>query len=143
MSNRTVLIVSDRSDSIPAWEDAFRQRGLRVIATPSLAVVENQWRINAPVLTVVDTSHGNPHNLEVCRRLRMLAPAPILLILTAPSDEDITKAYQAGVTECLIQPTSPAVILLKALAWSMRRAWMELPLPHDPPPAGIYSRANP
>jgi DNA-binding response OmpR family regulator len=140
--NRTVLVFSDRPDTKPAWMDAFQQRGLKAVATSSFAEAEAHWRSGAPMLTVVDIATGNLHSLDACRRLRTLAPAPILLVLAEPSGDDIMKAYQSGVTECIIRPASPAAILLKALAWSMRRVWMENIPVYEPPPAGLISTAN-
>ena len=137
--NQTVMIFSDRVDTRHAWADAFRQRGLEAVLTSSFAEVESYWRSGAPMLTVVDLSIGNSQGLEVCRRLRTLDYASILLILATPSDDDLMRAYQAGVTECLIQPASPAVILLKALAWSMRRVWMESAPVYESSPVGFYS----
>ena len=122
MNNSKALILSDRPE-LSSWRDAFVQRGLKVIATSSPATARSHWLTEAPLLTVIDLSLPFADCLEICRQLRAIAPAPILLILPAANGNDLMEAYRAGVTECLIQPASPAVILLKALAWSMRSSW--------------------
>ncbi|MEW5938060.1 MAG: response regulator [Chloroflexota bacterium] len=130
MTNSTVLILSDHSASIPLWREAFEQRGLTVIAESAPAAAHSHWLDGAPLLTVVDLSLPLADCLEICRQLRSIASAPILLLLPAAHGNEIMEAYRAGVTECLIQPASPAVILLKALAWSMRKSWN---IPESPP----------
>lgn len=123
MDSHSVLILSNKEESTQIWLDAFRQRGLDVESTPSNTSALNRWQADAPMLTVVDLSLPVEESLQTCRDLRALGRAPILLILPSTSGEVILDAYRAGVTECLIQPASPAVILLKALAWSMRAGW--------------------
>ena len=123
MNNRSVLILSDKDESILTWMDAFRQRGLDAASTASTSFALNCWETDPPMLTVVDLSLSVGDCLQVCRTLRAIDVAPILLILPAARGEEILDAFHAGVTECLIQPNSPAVILLKALAWSMRAGW--------------------
>lgn len=124
MSNHFVLILSDKEESTAVWLDAFRQRGLDAESTPSAASALNRWQTDPPMLTVIDLSLPVEAGLQICRDLRVLGGAPILLILPSARGEVILEAYRAGVTECLIQPASPAVILLKALAWSMRAGWV-------------------
>ncbi|MFZ5858467.1 MAG: response regulator [Chloroflexota bacterium] len=123
MSEHSVLILSDKDESSQAWLDAFHQRGLQAESVPSAASALDRWQAAAPMLTVVDLSLPVEESLQICRDLRALGGAPILLILPSASGNVILEAHRAGVTECLIQPASPAVILLKALAWSMRAGW--------------------
>ncbi|RJP47539.1 MAG: response regulator [Anaerolineaceae bacterium] len=123
MSDHSVLILSDKEVSTRTWLDAFHQRGLAAESTSSAASALDRWRAAPPMLTVVDLSLPAEESLQICRDLRVLGGAPILLILPSASGDVILEAYRAGVTECLIQPASPAVILLKALAWSMRAGW--------------------
>ncbi len=120
MTGKSVLILSDHSKSTPIWVDAFLQRGLDATSISSPEEAYRRWREDLPMLTVVDLSLPFDDCLEVCRRLLDIAHVPILLILSTAGTDEIIQVYRAGVTECLIQPASPAVILLKALAWSMR-----------------------
>jgi len=119
MNSSKVLLLSDRPEAL-AWREAFVQRGMKVIATSAPATVRSYWVTEPPLLTVIDLTQPFEETLAICRQLRSLASAPMLLILSADNGNKIMEAYHAGVTECLIQPASPAVILLKALAWSMR-----------------------
>lgn len=128
MNKHPVLILSDKNASILDWSGAFCQRGLDAASTASPTLAQHHWRVAPPLLTVVDLSLPLKEILQICRALRAInSDAPILLILPEARGEEMLDAYRAGVTECLIQPASPAVILLKALAWSMRAGW-EWPL---------------
>ncbi len=132
MNKHSVLILSDKSASILDWAGAFRQRGLDAASTDSPTLASHHWRVAPPLLTVIDLSLPLAETLQACRALRAVdADAPILLVLPSAYGDDILEAWRAGATECLVQPASPAVILLKALAWSMRAGWewtMEAPV---------------
>lgn len=124
MNKHSVLILSDKNESSLTWVEAFRQRGLDAASTDSPTLAQHHWRVAPPLLTVVDLSLPLDEILQICRALRSLGDdAPILLILPSTNGGDILEAWRAGATECLVQPTNPAVILLKALAWSMRADW--------------------
>ena len=130
MQKQTVLLLGYLDETTRIWAEAFQQRGLQVALTSSTTEVERAWREDPPMLTVVDASIPSAESLRLCRDLRRLGPAPILLVLTSASE--LIEAYQAGATECLIQPASPAVVLLKALAWSMRVRWAEVGTAQNP-----------
>lgn len=124
MNKKSVLILSDKNASILDWAGAFRQRGFEAASTDSATHAARTWRVHPPLLTVVDLSLPFDETLQTCRSLRAIHPdAPILLVLPAAHGNDILEAWQAGATECIVQPANPAVILLKALAWSMRAGW--------------------
>jgi len=124
MNKKSVLILSDKNASILDWAGAFRQRGLDVASADSATLAIHKWRVHPPLLTVIDLSLPFDEILQTCRSLRAIhSDAPILLVLPAAHGDKILEAWRAGATECLIQPANPAVILLKALAWSMRAGW--------------------
>jgi DNA-binding response OmpR family regulator len=120
MYTQTVLILGHASETTRQWADAFQQRGMRVNLTASPSDVQRVWREASPMLTVLDASIPFVEAVRLCRELRALSPAPILMLLASNKANELTEAYRAGATECLVQPAGPAVILLKAMAWSMR-----------------------
>ncbi|MBV6395252.1 MAG: hypothetical protein HFACDABA_00827 [Anaerolineales bacterium] len=129
MQTQTVLMFGHAGATTRLWVEAFHQRGMSVLTPASAVDVKRIWIEGVPMLTVVDASIPVADSLRLCRELRALDAAPILLILACASD--LAEAYRAGVTECLVQPASPAVILLKALAWSMRSEWANILSPYD------------
>ena len=136
MQKQVLLILGNPSPATRQWVDAFQQRGFKVLATAAPADVKRVWRESAPLLTVMDTSIPVADSLRLCRELRALDSAPILLILASAGD--LSEAYRAGATECLVQPASPAVILLKALAWSMRSDMVNINPSHEWMPSGSF-----
>jgi CheY-like chemotaxis protein len=123
MNKHSVLILSDKNASVLDWAGAFRQRGLEVVSIDSPTLAIHHWRVHPPMLTVIDLSLPFEETRRACRSLRAISDAPILLVLPSASGDDILEAWRAGATECIVQPANPAVILLKALAWSMRAGW--------------------
>ena len=140
MHKQTVLIVGIPSATSQAWVDAFHQRGFAVLAAGTTAEAVRIWREYAPMLTIVDSSIAAAESVRLCRDLRGLAHAPILVIL--PTAEYLADAYRAGATECLVHPSNPAVILLKALAWSMRSVQTEVHVSQKwEPEGGIFQNS--
>ena len=121
MKPTSVLVLSDKAEHGAIWGDAFHQHDLEIVHAQRFDEVSAQA---ASLLIVVDLAQSVSESLQVCRQLRGVSATPILLVLPTASSADVLAAYQAGATECLIRPASPAVILLKALAWSMRGGWM-------------------
>lgn len=133
MNKPSVLILSDKNASILDWAGAFRQRGKDAASTDSPAQAAHKWRSHPPLLTVIDLSLPFEEVLQVCRSLRTISDAPILLVLPSASGDEVLEAWRAGATECIVQPANPAVILLKALAWSMRAGSETLDAPVSSP----------
>ncbi len=121
MKPASVFVLSDRPESSSVWADAFQQHGFDIVHAQRFEHVTAQAGL---LLIVIDLAQPLTESLQACRQLRNLSATPILLVLSTARSADILAAYQAGATECLICPTSPAVVLLKALAWSMRGGWM-------------------
>ena len=121
MKPASVLILSDKVEHGSVWGEAFRQHGLEIIHAQRFDEVSGRA---ATLLIVVDLAQSVRECLQACRQLRGVSATPILLVLPTANSADMLAGYQAGATECLIRPVSPAVIVLKALAWSMRGSWM-------------------
>lgn len=121
MKPANVLVLSDITESSTILADAFQQHGFEIVHARSFEEISAQA---ATLLIVIDLLPSVAESLHVCRQLRGASATPILIVLPTASSADMLAAYQAGATECIIRPASPAVILLKALAWSMRGGWI-------------------
>jgi len=131
MNPTSVLVLSDKAESHSIWADAFGQHGFEIIHARKF----EEFPIHAAaLLIVIDLTQPVAESLQVCRELRGRSATPILLVLPMANSGDILAAYQAGATECLVRPASLAMIVLKALAWSLRGGWMALsPLDQSQP----------
>ncbi|HEX2697826.1 MAG TPA: response regulator [Anaerolineales bacterium] len=117
-----VLVVTDNSQTAALWVSLFREKGWTVIAeTPDWAV--KTGRILAPWLVLVDVGIPHDERMALCRGLKSVSRGALLMLIPSRPRE-IIDAYAAGVDECILQPVSPAMVTVKAMAWMVRRQLM-------------------
>ncbi|HET9590352.1 MAG TPA: response regulator transcription factor [Anaerolineales bacterium] len=117
-----IFVVCDQTDAAPVWGYILRQQELNVIleASPDKAV--EHWSKEIPDLAVIDVDVTHQDPMLLCKRLRPVSLAPILLFLPAHHETQILEAYAAGVDEVLVKPISPAIFMAKIRAWVRRRS---------------------
>ncbi|MCC7117591.1 MAG: response regulator transcription factor [Anaerolineales bacterium] len=123
---RTVLIVSANPERISVWEKLFQQKNCRVVneATPQAAF---QTALTlSPALIVLNLDLSPSAKLELCRKLR--AATQGVLLLLAPSEEDpyMFEYSGAGVDEQISTSISPVALVIKSMAWLVKREWIAL-----------------
>jgi two-component system response regulator VicR len=112
-----VLLVSDDLGTGRAWGYSLKQGGVRSVLTGSCEEALALWAEDGFDLVVIDMQKSRLDGVTLCQQLRRQAVIPILL-LTAQGDEaHVLEAYEAGVSECVVKPVSPALFLAKVQAW--------------------------
>ena len=117
-----IFIVCDQSDTAPVWGYILRQKGLSVILETSFEKAVDRWSSEITDIVVIDVDTPHPERMELYRKFRAVSVAPILMFLPAYHETQILEAYQAGVDEVVVKPTSPAIFRAKIMAWT-RRSW--------------------
>ncbi|NJC98698.1 MAG: response regulator [Anaerolineae bacterium] len=113
----TVLIASDQTDSISAWETLFHQRNCIVLTESNLQNAAQTARLVGPSLILVDMNLSKEKRNAFLKELRATGRGPIILLVSADTVDDILEANRAGADECLVKPVNPAVLIVKAMAW--------------------------
>jgi DNA-binding response OmpR family regulator len=119
-----IFVMCDRTDSAHLWEYILRQQGLIAIVETDIEKATETWLSEMPELIVIDVDKQAA--LALCKELRSMSVAPILLFLPEYQETEILAAYTAGVDDVLVKPISHTIFIPKILAWT-RRARM-LPL---------------
>jgi DNA-binding response OmpR family regulator len=115
-----VFIVCDQSDTAPIWSYIIREKGLIAVLETSTERAITRFADTNPDLVIIDVNAPHPDRVGLCKKFRDISNSPILLFLPANNETEILEAYQVGVDECVIKPISPAVFLVKILAWARR-----------------------
>jgi DNA-binding response OmpR family regulator len=112
-----ILLVSDDPETGRIWNYALLQRGWQssLVGTAQEAVA--RWADDVFEMIVVDVCSRGLDGLGLCRRLRTEAVVPILLLTSSGDEAHMLAAYAAGVSECIVKPVSPALLLSKVQAW--------------------------
>ncbi|HKJ39905.1 MAG TPA: response regulator [Anaerolineales bacterium] len=113
----TVLIASDRSENISAWENLFEQRNCIVLAESSVPATLQTARLVGPSLMLIDMKLPKQKRNALLKELRIASRGPIILLISADTVDEVIEARQAGADECLVKPVNPAVLIVKAMAW--------------------------
>lgn len=113
----TILIASDRSENISAWENLFEQRNCIVLAESSVPATLQTARLVGPSLMLIDMKLPKQKRNALLKELRIASRGPIILLISADTVDEVIEARQAGADECLVKPVNPAVLIVKAMAW--------------------------
>ncbi len=116
--------LEDASILIITNEELARDRVARVLLNADLQCLEFAENFSSasiavnehvPDLVILNTDLDAEANLEVCRRLRSLLDEQIPIILQLPRDDQLTrlKAFRAGATEIITDPSSEGEFILR------------------------------
>jgi two-component system response regulator RegX3 len=122
MIKTRVLLVSDDPEAGRVWTYALGQRDVQVVLLGSAKDALARWAEEAFDLVIIDVYTPQLDGIDLCRRLRAEAIAPILLFTPRGDETHILQAYQVGADECIVKPISPPLFLAKVRAW-LRQAW--------------------
>jgi len=113
----TVLIVSDQPESVATWTALFSQRNCIVLAERKVEDAIQSARLISPTLVLVDIDVSKEQRASLLIEFRSVCRAPILMLISANSIDEILEANRYGADECFVKPVSPAVLVVKAMAW--------------------------
>ena len=121
---QVILIISDQANASALWETSFQEKGFTTVCeTPENAF--KTCRLVDPAITVVDTHFPHTKRLVFCSELRSVTSGPILLLVPDYNGNQMIDIYNIGIDECLLEPVSPAFLVVKAVSWLLRRRWLE------------------
>jgi two-component system chemotaxis response regulator CheY len=116
---RTVLLVDDSSTVLRLLEWVLRPAGLKVVSCESGAAALEALAAGPVDLAVVDLNMPGMDGIELVQRIRTLpggGELPIVMLTTERREEDVHRAYEAGVNAYLVKPSTAPVIRYKVLS---------------------------
>jgi hypothetical protein len=112
----TILIAEADPGLRSALRTLFEQEGHFVEEmTNGLEVVEASQRIE-PDIIWLDVKLSQLDGITACRRIRAQSPGeriPIIMLAALPDDDGARQAYEAGATDYVTKPLSPAALRFK------------------------------
>lgn len=113
----TVLIVSDQPEPVATWTALFSQRNCIVLAEFNIEDAIQSARLISPTLVLVDIDVPKEQRTSLLKGLHDVCRAPILMLISANTIDEILEANRSGADECFVKPVNPAVLVVKAMAW--------------------------
>jgi DNA-binding response OmpR family regulator len=118
---KTALLIEDDTVKSGIWAPLLRQVSLDVVSVGLQAKDLDSTENRAFDLIVLNT-RDLVDAIALCPRLRSEFINPILLLAPDCDEEQVIKAYEAGVDDCLPTSISPRLFLAKVRA-RLRRSW--------------------
>jgi len=121
----TVLIVDDDPDVVRLLTQTLQHEGFRLLSANDGESALRIARAEHPSLILLDWRLPSRDGLEVCRALRaeadpQLRNVPLVLLTALTEEENIAAGFEAGVTDYLTKPFTPANILARVRGWLLR-----------------------
>lgn len=122
-----ILIVDDDTTILNLLELSLRKDGFEVLkATSGLTGLKIAYDAH-PDAIVLDVMMPGMDGLEVCRRLREMTDASILVLSAKGQTEDIVRALQVGADDYMVKPYVYAEVFARLTACLRRRASSQPP----------------
>ena len=128
MSGSKILLVDDESDVLEGLVDYLGKNGFDVDTATNGEMALNTVKMNPPDLVILDVRMPGMDGIEVCRRLRKLAPETRIIFLSAlQQDVDKAKGLMIGGDDYIAKPFSTLELLARVKAVLRRNGAAESP----------------
>jgi DNA-binding response OmpR family regulator len=121
MRDKKILIVDDDPSLLQMLERVFAREGAQVHTALEGRQALRQFHERRPDLVILDIMMPGMDGWEVCRHIRQLSDAPIVMLTTQDRDDDIARGLDAGADDYVTKPFSVKVLVARTRA-ALRRA---------------------
>jgi DNA-binding response OmpR family regulator len=128
-----VLIIEDDPNVAEVVARYLQREGYQVEAVADGAVGLDRALTDLPDLVVLDLMLPTLGGLEVCRRLRSVAPVPVIMLTARGEEADRIAGLELGADDYVAKPFSPRELTARVKA-VLRRATAPLPAEQETRP---------
>jgi DNA-binding response OmpR family regulator len=116
-----ILVVDDDANVAEVVERYLRREGFEVETVHDGRVALDRALADPPDLVVLDLMLPGIDGLDVCRRLRALAPVPVIMLTARGDEADRVVGLELGADDYVAKPFSPKELVARVRA-VLRRA---------------------
>jgi len=121
VSRQRVLVVDDDSNVAEVVSRYLEREGYEVASVGDGPAAINRAAVAHPDLVVLDLMLPGLDGIEVCRKLRELAPVPIIMLTARGEESDRIAGLEVGADDYMVKPFSPRELVARVRA-VLRRA---------------------
>jgi DNA-binding response OmpR family regulator len=122
MASIDVLIVEDAKEYCALIEAVVRQAGHRLRVAGSVADAVEQLALAPPDLVLLDLSLPDGDGLDVCRRVREVCDAHVVMLTGRDDEVDKLIGFKLGADDYVTKPFSPRELAARIEAVARRRS---------------------
>ncbi len=126
-----ILVVDDDATVAEVVERYLRREGYEVETVGDGRLALDRALADPPDLVVLDLMLPGIDGLDVCRRLRALAPVPVIMLTARGEESDRVVGLELGADDYVAKPFSPKELVARVRA-VLRRATGPLGPPNGP-----------
>lgn len=134
-----ILVVDDDETVAEVVSRYLRREGFAVDVVTDGRVAVERALADPPDLVILDLMLPGIDGLEVCRRLRALAPVPVIMLTARGQESDRVVGLELGADDYVAKPFSPKELVARVRA-VLRRA--RGPLAAPPPGELVFDDAE-
>ena len=116
MIEKKVLIIDDDADVRRINEKVFRNVGAVVMVAANGSEGIRSFFLEKPDLVITDIMMPEMDGFEVCRRIRQVSNAPVIMLTALNSEEEIIAGLESGADDFISKPFSPDILVARAKA---------------------------
>ena len=100
----TILLVDEEPEFRELIGFVLRREGFHVVVGGDGLEALARWESDEPDLILLGARLPVLTGIEVCRRIRRVAPTPIIVVTATPKETTIIRAFAAGADDVLTKP---------------------------------------
>jgi DNA-binding response OmpR family regulator len=116
VATKRVLVVEDDPTVAEVVTRYLEREGYDVAAVSDGRVAVERCRHDAPDLVVLDVMLPGLDGLEVCRRVRSLAPVAVVMLTARGEEDDLVAGLEFGADDYITKPFSPRELMARVKA---------------------------
>jgi two-component system KDP operon response regulator KdpE len=116
MFGEKILIVEDDYQIGQMLQQLLAAEGADVSVADGGREALRRFYAYRPGLVLLDLMLPDMEGFEVCRQMRMMSDAPIIMLTALTSEDDILRGFAAGADDYVTKPFSPQVLLARMRA---------------------------
>lgn len=114
MNGKKVLIIDDDADLLHMAGLLFKKAGAQIFtACDGLEGISKLFTCN-PDLIILDVMMPGTDGFEVCRRIRHVSDAPIIMLTALNHEYEMLRGLEAGADDFLSKPFNTKILLARA-----------------------------
>lgn len=114
MNGKKVLIIDDDADLRQLASLIFKKMGAHVSTASDGLEAMSKLFLHQPDLVVLDVMLPGMDGFEVCKRIRQVSDAPLIMLTALNREQEMLRGLETGADDFLSKPFSADILLARA-----------------------------